>query len=133
MRSDLVVLDASVGVKWFSPEDGHEQAIEILASAAAGRVRIVVPDLFVYELVRTVRRKVGRAHAREVVRFFTLSGIVSVPPGERVLATALEQADRLGCDVYDACAPAIASLLDATLYSADRKAHAGYPGVVLLG
>ncbi|MGB4592152.1 MAG: type II toxin-antitoxin system VapC family toxin [Coriobacteriia bacterium] len=133
MSSELVVLDASVGVKWFSPEDGHEQAIDILASAAAGGVRIVVPDLFVYEVVRTVRRKAGPAHAREVVRFFALSGIISVPPGERVLAAALEHADSLGCDVYDACAPAIASLLDATLYSADRKAHSQYPGVVLVG
>ncbi|MHB1341144.1 MAG: type II toxin-antitoxin system VapC family toxin [Coriobacteriia bacterium] len=133
MRSDLVVLDASVGVKWFSPEGGHEQAIGILASAAAGRVRIVVPDLFVYEVVRTVRRKAGPASAREVVRFFALAGIISVPPGERVLVAALEQANGLGCDVYDACAPAIASLLDATLYSADRKAHAEFPGVVLVG
>lgn len=133
MNSDLVVLDASVGVKWFSPENGHEQAIEILESAAAGRVRIVVPSLFVYEVLRTVGRKAGAAHAREVVRFFALSGIISVPPGERVLTAALQQADRLDCDFYDACAPAIASLLDATLCSADRKAHAAYPGVVLVG
>lgn len=133
MSSDLVVLDASVGVKWFSPESGHEQAVEILRRAAAGRVRIVVPDLFVYEVVRTVLRKAGPASAQEVVRFFSLSHIISVPPGERVLAESLREAGSLGCDFYDACAPAIASLLGATLYSADRKTHAGYPGVVLVG
>ncbi|MCE5203017.1 MAG: hypothetical protein ABFC80_00230 [Coriobacteriales bacterium] len=71
--------------------------------------------------------------AAKAVRVPALSGIVSVPPHERVTDASLEQADRLGCDVYDACAPAVATLLDAPLYSANRRAHAACPGAVLIG
>ncbi|MRS12462.1 MAG: hypothetical protein EG823_05245 [Actinobacteria bacterium] len=39
----------------------------------------------------------------------------------------------LGCDFYAACAPAIAAMLDAELVSADRQAHAAFPGVRLVG
>ena len=45
----------------------------------------------------------------------------------------LDQAAALGCDIYDACAPAIATLVGADLYSADRQAHAAFPGVTLIG
>lgn len=133
MTSRLIVLDSSVGVKWFAPEAGRDKALSLLHQAAAGEVTLVVPDLFVYEVLRTVRRKADDASAREVVGFFESVGLVTVPPVARVLQAALDQAATLGCDLYDACAPAIAALLDADLYSADRRAHAAFPGVTLIG
>ncbi len=133
MSSRLVVVDASVGVKWFVPEPGREEAMALLSDVASGEVGLVAPDLFVYEVVRTVRRKAGDALAREVVAFFSAVGLVTVPPSEHVLVAALDEATNLGCDFYDACAPAIASLLGAPLYSADRRAHANYRNVVLIG
>ncbi len=57
MSSRLIVLDASVGVKWFTPKSGRDEALALLHRAAAGEVTLVVPDLFVYEVLRTVRRK----------------------------------------------------------------------------
>jgi predicted nucleic acid-binding protein len=133
MSRRLIVLDASVGVKWFAPEGGREEALALLHSAAAGEITLVVPDLFVYEVLRTVRRKAGDGSAQAVVEFFSTAGLVTVPPIDRVLRAMLDQASALGCDVYDACAPAIASLLGADLYSADRRAHAAFPGVTLIG
>jgi predicted nucleic acid-binding protein len=133
MSSRLVVLDASAGVKWFAPESGRDEALALLREAAAGVVTLVVPDLFVYEVVRTVKRKVGDASARAAVEFFAAAGIVTVPPVARVLEATLDQAAALDCDVYDACAPAIAAMLDAELVSADRRAHAAFRGVTLIG
>ncbi len=133
MGERLVVLDASVGVKWFVPESGREEALALLKRAAAGDAKLVVPDLFVYEVLRTVRRKAGDVAAREVPGFFERAGLITVPPVVAVLRETLQQASALGCDVYDACAPAIASLLGAPLYSADRRAHATFPGVTLIG
>ncbi|KAF0206737.1 MAG: hypothetical protein FD171_2243 [Actinobacteria bacterium] len=105
----------------------------LLRDVAAGELRLAVPHLFIYEVVRTVRRKAGDASARAVVAFFASAGIIPVPPDERMLAAALDESKRLGCDFYDACAPAVATLLAASLYSADRKAHSRYPDVTLLG
>lgn len=133
MGSRLLVLDASVGVKWFVPEPGRDEALALLRQAAAGEVTLVVPDLFVYEVLRAVRRKADDASAREAVEFFSAAGVVAVPPIEHVLHAAFDQASALGCDLYDACAPAIAAMLDAELYSADRRAHAAFPGVTLIG
>lgn len=133
VSSRFAVVDASVGVKWFVPESGRAEAMELLRDAATGEVTLVVPDLFVYEVLRTIRRKAGDEPARAAVAFFSAAGIVTVPPVERVLETALDAANALGCDFCDACAPAIATLLDAPLYSADRRAHAGYAGVLLIG
>lgn len=133
MSSRFAVADASVGVKWFIPEVGREEAVALLRDVASGELRLVVPDLFVYEVVRTVRRKAGDASAREAVAFFASVGLIAVPPAERVLEAALDEAANLDCDFYDACAPAIARLLGAPLYSADRRAHARYPGITLIG
>jgi len=132
MGERLVVLDASVGVKWFVPESGREEALALLKQAAAGDAKLVVPDLFVYEVLRTVRRKADDVAAREVLGFFERAGLITVPPVVAVLRETLQQASALGCDVYEACAPAIASLLGAPLYSADRRAHATFPGVRLM-
>lgn len=133
VSSRFVVADASVGVKWFVPEAGRADAMELLRAAAPGEITLVVPDLFVYEVLRTIRRKAGDEPARAAVAFFSAAEIVTVPPVERVLQAALDAANTLGCDFYDACAPAIATLLDAPLYSADRRAHAGYANVRLSG
>jgi len=51
---------------------------------------------------------------------------------DEVAAAAFEQCRILGCSFYDALAPALAVLLGATLYSADKRAHDRYPGVVVL-
>lgn len=128
----MIVLDASVGVKWFIPESGREEAVALLSLAAGGDVKLVVTDLFVYEVLRTVRRKADDVAAREVLGFFERAGLITVPPVVPVLRETLQQASALGCDVYDACAPAIASLLGADLYSADRRAHAAFPDVTLI-
>jgi len=133
MGKRLVVLDASVGVKWFAPETGHDVAIDLLRESAAGSIVLVVPDLFVYEVVRTVRRKAGSDVAADVIAFFEDAGLVSVPPTAELLRRALGMTDSLQCDLYDACAPALADMLDARLYSADRKAHGRFRDVVLVG
>ncbi|MBN2848418.1 MAG: type II toxin-antitoxin system VapC family toxin [Coriobacteriia bacterium] len=133
MDKRLVVLDASVGVKWFAPEAGHDVALDLLRASASGSIVLVVPDLFVYEVLRTVQRKAGSEVAAEAVAFFEDAGLVSVPPTVELLRRSLEMTHSLRCDLYDACAPALADMLDARLYSADRKAHGRYRDVVLVG
>jgi predicted nucleic acid-binding protein len=55
-----------------------------------------------------------------------------VPLSDRVVREALVQCRVLGCTFYDALAPALATIHGATLSSADRRAHGGFEGVVLL-
>ena len=129
-----LVLDASVGVKWFRTESGSVEARQILQDATRGRIRAVVPTHFAHEVLSVVERRGGGA-ARVVAAWGVISdsGVDIVPLTDDVVREAAAQCERLGCSFYDALAPAVASLLGATLVSADFKAHSGYPGVELIG
>jgi predicted nucleic acid-binding protein len=126
-----VVMDASAGAKLFLPETGQRVMLSLFEAHTAGTVCIVVPDIFVYEVLRTVRRY-GQERLPAVRAFFADSGIKRVPPDDALIGAAIEMSTVLGCDLYDAFPPALASMLDAPLYSADRRAHGRFPGVVLV-
>lgn len=129
-----VVLDASVGVKWFRPhEAGSEQARGILADHAERRVRIVISAHGLAELLGTAVRYRGPDSGRAVWRMLRDADLTVVGLDDVVAEAAFVQCQLLGCCFYDALAPALATILGATLYSADVKAHGRFPGVVLLG
>jgi predicted nucleic acid-binding protein len=125
-------MDASAGVKLFIPEPGSVLMHDLFAAHMRGDVRIEVPDIFVYEVLRTVWRR-DRRNLDEARAFFAETRMRRVAPDDRLIRAAMEQSTLLGCDLYDAFPAGLAALLDAPLYSADAKAHGGFPGVVLVG
>jgi predicted nucleic acid-binding protein len=128
-----VVLDASVGVKWFCAEAGSEDALELLRAHGADEIEIVVSSLFVWEIVAVAARSLSAEDAREFWERFVTWRVVVAEVGDSLVRDALAVRERLDCSLYDAVAPALASQLGAPLCSADRKAHAEWPGVQLLG
>jgi len=133
MVGGLVVLDASVGVKWFRHEAGERRAMAVLESALRSEVQIVVPTHFVHEVLSVVERRNDTGGIIRAWQLMQKARLDIVPLTDDVVCEAATQCERLGCSFYDALAPAVASLLDATLVSADFKAHSGYPGVELIG
>lgn len=128
----VLVLDGSVGVKWFKDEPGREAALEILADSANSNVTVAVPTHFVHEVLSVVRRSRSAADVIPVWEDMLQAGITVVPLTDEVIREAARQCSALGCTFYDALAPACAALLSATLVSADSRAHARYPGVRLI-
>lgn len=127
-----VVLDGSVGVKWSKAEAGSDRAREILALHDANHVRIVVPSQFILEVVAVAARsEVNRG--REVWALLRDADLTVVGLDDAMAEAAFGQCQLLGCAFYDALAPGLAALIGATLYSADARAHARFPGVQLLG
>lgn len=130
----LVVLDASVGVKWFKPgEAGAQDALSILQEHGERKVRIVVASHFVMEMVGTAVRYHGPIYGGRVWALLRDADLTVIGLDDALAEAALEQCRLLGCSFYDALAPALATVLGATLYSADARAHARHPGVALLG
>lgn len=130
--AQLLVLDASVGVKWFKPEFGQAVALEMLRGAVADELTIAVPTHFVHEVLAFVRRYFsdeGIIPAWETLQDASLSVI---PLTDEVVREAARQCALLGCSFYDALAPACAALLGATLVSANSRAHGSYPDVRLI-
>lgn len=128
-----VVLDSSVGVKWFRDEPGSAEARELLLAHGRGDVAIVVASLFVYELFAVAGREMSSAELGEFWERFLAWRIRVREMDASLMPAALAVRDRLGCSLYDAFAPAVAEQAGVPLHSADTRAHGKWPGVVLLG
>jgi len=130
---ETVVLDASVGVKWFKDEPGSAEARALIERLGEGELRVVVPAVFPHEVLDVARRLFGIGQARAVWAGLQDAGVL-VAGSDRVLIDAtLEIAGRYGCTVYDAAAPALAERLGCRMLSADRRAHGRIEGAQLLG
>ncbi len=133
MTDAALVLDASVGVKWFCDEPGSAEARDLLRRHAAGTIRIAVPVLFLYEVLDVARRHFGVTGARSVWESLLADDLAVATPDAEMLTRTIDIAGTLGCTLYDAAAPALAEHLGCTLVSADRRAHGSVAGVMLLG
>ena len=51
----VLVLDASVVVKWFTKEEDKDLAIEYRDQFLTGEIDIALPDLILYELANVLR------------------------------------------------------------------------------
>jgi predicted nucleic acid-binding protein len=133
MSEEILVLDASVGVKWFLAEHGSDQADLLLSRCAAGEVSLLAPTHFMHEVLSVVRRDFGSAWIVPAWEMMVDARLGIAELGEDLVAEAAAQSQALGCSFYDSLAPAVASLLGATLVSADSRTHGAYPGVRLIG
>lgn len=133
MSDGVLVLDASVGVKWFKDESGSAEARALIAQLGEGAVRLVVPVVFPFEVLDVARRLFGVADARRVWEELCAAGLLVAGSDEALLAETLRSAGELGCTLYDAAAPALAARLECPLVSADRRAHCRVAGVRLIG
>jgi predicted nucleic acid-binding protein len=131
--SRRVVLDSSVGVKWFREEAGTPDAVGLLCKHRDSAIEIVVASLFCYECVAVAARQGAPDRTRLVWQVISESGLTVVEIDDTLVAASIEECETLGCAFYDAVAPALARLLKAPLYSADRRGHEAVPGVVLIG
>ena len=129
----LAVLDASVGVKWIKAhEPGSEEALGLLAAHRDRALHLVVPAHFVAEVVGAAVRHGGPDLGEQVWRSLRAADLTVVSLDDALAGAAFEQCRVLGCSFYDALAPGLAVLLGGTLYSADARAHARFPGVRLV-
>ena len=128
----LVVLDSSVGVKWFRDEAGSDTARSLLVGHRAAKHQIVVPAHFMHEVTATALRAYGLRAAEETWDALSAARLTVVDLDDRVAREAFRQCRALGCAFYDALPAAVASLIGAKLYSADRRAHGAFPAVRLI-
>jgi predicted nucleic acid-binding protein len=117
----VLVLDASVVVKWFV-EEVHAAEARLLLDASTP---YAAPDLIFAEVANTIRKKVRRGDlsneaAEEIVKDLTLIDINTVPCHDltreaHALAAATDRS------VYDAMYLALAIRLDTRLITADQR------------
>jgi predicted nucleic acid-binding protein len=128
MARPALVLDASVGVKWFSgkAEDNLTQALEIKNAHLSGRLNIVVPDLFFYEVLNALTKK--SSLPLNVLRSAT-AALMDLElniqhPDKSMNLQSIEMARRHELAVYDSSYISLAKSLKLPLVTANPR-HQG--------
>jgi predicted nucleic acid-binding protein len=138
----LLVLDASVAVKWFllADEPLKDRAMHLLTRSQDGTLDFIIPDLFWAELGNVLCKAVrqGRSTSREAKEFFRRAKDLELVafPSEPFLQQAFDIAQTHGRSFYDSLYIALAVSRNATLITADEKlanATAAYLPVKWLG
>jgi predicted nucleic acid-binding protein len=122
----MIVLDASVILKWLlDDEAGHTRATELREAHAGGTETIAVPDLLFFEIANVLAMKkqlseVDCASGISLVWDFQLE---QYDFGLEEFLAAMSIARRHGITVYDAAYVELARRLDCMVVTADRKLY----------
>jgi predicted nucleic acid-binding protein len=124
----LIVLDASVAVKWFLPESDETLAAEALALLdryGKNEIQIIVPDLFWVEFGSVLWKAIRRGHFPKVSADAALSSLsrFSFPtfPSLQLLERAFQIAATYERTVYDSLYVALAVQTNSQLITADER------------
>lgn len=117
----MLVVDASVAVKWFLAEPGDLEAMNL----ARGDESLIAPELIVAEVVNVMWKRVAagaieRAQAADVPRALA-EVLTDLSPLMPLAARALAIAVELRHPAYDCFYLALAEREDARLVTADRR------------
>lgn len=124
----LVVVDASVAIKWYLPENGEslvDQALALLDKYDNKEVRFVVPDLFYVEIANAIWKavRVGRVPQEfgdQALVLLTQRKFPAVP-SLKLLERAFPIAMDYGRTVYDSLYVALAVQAKTQLITADER------------
>lgn len=138
--TSLLVVDASVGAKWFLPEEDSHKADVI----RDGDDKLVAPDIFRVEVGSAITRSVrkqrmsaaeGRRQCEELLAMFDQQ-VVLLMDSSKIFPDALMLSLQLSHAVADCLYLALAQRLNAPLVTADSvfhdRAKAVYANVQLL-
>jgi predicted nucleic acid-binding protein len=116
-----VVVDASVAVKWYTPEVDHEKAKTLLNLVDA----CVAPELIVTEVINVAWSKARRGeisvHVARMMTESISSGTPRLRPAADSSTRALDMGLALGHPVYDCFYLACAEAEGLPLITADRR------------
>jgi predicted nucleic acid-binding protein len=118
-----VVVDTSVIIKWFSEEEGTEQALKVRDDHISGAKFIMAPDLMIYELSNALRFKPGFDNAkvgRAIADIFAMQ-IDLITPSEDLAKRCSNISFRFGITIYDACYLALGELMGIRVLTSDKK------------
>ncbi len=133
----IVVPDASVLLKWVLPGDDEPDAgfaLALLSEARAGAIKLVVPQLWLYEVGNTLVRRLPD-QANDLLNSLIDYQLAEVRPDAQWRKQTVELAVTFGVTFYDAAYHAVALIQDGIFVTADeRYVRRAYKGgkVVLL-
>ncbi len=124
----VVVVDASVGVKWlvlFAREEFADRAKALLDRRTAGEITVLVPDLFWLEISSALCKATRRNKCTSTEANQALGEMQQLPlqtvSSTKLVNSAQEIAIQYGRSVYDSVYVALARETRSELVTADEK------------
>ncbi len=120
-----LVLDTSVALKFYLPEEGHEQAVELLEATEAGAVDLLAPGTILPEGFNAIAQQRRRGLLDEADATGAWDKMLGTPlytyATEDLIQRAAEIAKETDAIVYDALFLALAEDADTVMVTADGK------------
>lgn len=118
-----LVLDTSVAVKFYLPEDLRDEALSVLASVEAGETKLLAPGTILPEFFNALwqqhrRGDLSLAEVREFWSEFSDTAVDLYAP-ESLMSHAVEITSSTSAIIYDALFLALAEEVDAVMVTAD--------------
>ncbi|MBN2073550.1 MAG: type II toxin-antitoxin system VapC family toxin [Actinobacteria bacterium] len=121
------VLDSSVIIKWFSfiKEDFVEEALKILKLYKNNEIKILIPDLSIYEVSNALRynSNFSRAEVKEILKKLIDLDLNIIHVDDKLIESAIELSYSDEITVYDAVFIAISRERKIPLISSNPKHH----------
>src|SRR3989344_3864407 len=123
-----VVVDASVSLKWiFDDEEDANFALTILNEAVEGRVQLISPTVWLYEVANGIRSAILRRRIDLSKGQKLLSVVLKVAPEffdfPPLVIKAFKNANKHEISVYDASYLALAAAEKAEFYTGDESLY----------
>ena len=120
-----LVLDTSVAVKFYLPEEGREEALALLAAVGEGEAKLLAPSTVQPELFNALwqqhrREKLSREEVGEHWGDFSVTSIDLYAP-EDLMPRAAQIALDTGVIIYDALFLALAEDAESVMVTADDR------------
>ncbi|MCK4580760.1 MAG: type II toxin-antitoxin system VapC family toxin, partial [Dehalococcoidia bacterium] len=109
----MIVLDASVVLKWFVDEEDSDQALRLREEFYTGEREIVIPDLLLFEVANALRYNPSftAEEIKEAVKTLFDIEIEIITPTSSLLSKTIELAKDFDVTCYDAAYLALAEEL----------------------
>jgi predicted nucleic acid-binding protein len=119
----MIVLDASVILKWFLIEEDRDIALAFLDGHINGDTQIAVPELLCYELgnILALKTELSEETIIDDISDFFEFGLQIIPLSQQDYIEAIRLSRLYKISMYDASYIILAKLLNAPFITADVK------------
>lgn len=118
-----LVLDASVVIKWFLPEEKSPEVQELRRAHLSGEIFIMAPALLLFEIVNALvyKKELTGKVIDEAIKVFFFTNPQLVEFTQEVTSSTAKIARKHEISVYDASYVALAKVLACQFITADEK------------
>ena len=120
-----IVLDASIGVKWFryENESNTDLANKLLQQQFQNEIEIIVPDLFFFEIINTLLSKkyLNVDDIYSASESLHLMNMKVIFPNKKIIDTSINIVDRTKLTLYDSLYISVAISEQALLLTEDKE------------